>query len=124
MCLLPVDTARMCESVSHISSSQQFRHEIPGVDQMASPWFQASVQQLRADIIADVRAMIVPELRRVCLKYCICSLQKMNQSRGDGRVKAYAIVPFTNGDDPTQLPHNLPCVSSVDDIDDLNGITL
>ncbi|KAF8503990.1 hypothetical protein BU17DRAFT_101541 [Hysterangium stoloniferum] len=80
---------------------------------MASPWFQASVQQLRADIIADVRAMIVPELRR-----------KMNQSRGDGRVKAYAIVPFTNGDDPTQLPHNLPCVSSVDDIDDLNGITL
>ncbi|KAF8505038.1 hypothetical protein BU17DRAFT_71558 [Hysterangium stoloniferum] len=94
MSFLPVNTARMWKSVSHISSSQQFPHEMHQLTTpIAPPWFQASVQQLQADIRADVRAKILPKLRR-----------NMNQSRGDGRVKAYAIVPFTNGDDPTQLP--------------------
>jgi len=62
------------------------------------------VQQLRLDVQNDVRniirAEVLPDLKRL-----------MNQHRGDGSVVPLEVVPFTNGDNPTQPPnlngHNL-----------------
>jgi len=58
-----------------------------------------------------MRAEILPDLKRL-----------MNQRRGDGTVVPFEVVPFTtNGNDPTQPPHNLPPLLSVNVINTLNG---
>jgi len=45
----------------------------------------------------------------------------MNQRRGEGNVVPYEVIPFINGNDPTQPPHNLPPLGSVNAIENLNG---
>jgi hypothetical protein len=57
-----------------------------------------------------MRAEILPDLKRL-----------MNQHRGDGIVVLFEVVPFANGNDPTQPPHNLPPLLSVNAIENLNG---
>lgn len=71
---------------------------------------QDAIQQLCADLRNDIRAEIMPDLRRL-----------MNQSRLDGTVVAFKVVPFTDGSDPTQPPNNLPPLHSVNAIENLNG---
>ncbi|KIJ99349.1 hypothetical protein K443DRAFT_679969 [Laccaria amethystina LaAM-08-1] len=76
------------------------------------PWIQpiqAGIQQILG-AIQQLHAGIVPDLKRL-----------MNQHRADGAVIEYEIVPFTNGDDPTQPPHNLPYLGSVNAIENLDG---
>ncbi|KAF5375656.1 hypothetical protein D9615_009374 [Tricholomella constricta] len=68
------------------------------------------MQQLRVDIRNDIRAELVPDFKRL-----------VNHQRGDGTIVPFEIVPFTNGDDPTQPPHNLPRLLSVNSVEDLNG---
>jgi len=48
----------------------------------------------------------------------------MNESRGDGDVVQFEIVPFNDGSDPTQPPHNLPPLHSFNVIETLHGAQL
>jgi len=60
-----------------------------------------------------LRTDILPDLKRL-----------MNQRRGEGNVVPYEVIPFTNGNDPTQPPHNLPPLVSVNAIETLGGLAL
>ncbi|KAF8241061.1 hypothetical protein L208DRAFT_1352094 [Tricholoma matsutake] len=90
----------------------------PQVCSCRPPWFQGAIQQLcidlRNDIRNDIRTMlrtdILPDLKRL-----------MNQHRGEGNVVPYEVIPFTNGNDPTQPPYNLPPLGSINAIENLNG---
>jgi hypothetical protein len=79
---------------------------------VVSLWFQTAGQQLQAEIWLDIRAKILPELKRVCpdslhpdvTSKLIQKFQLRNRARLDGIVVPYEIVPFDNGADPTQPP--------------------
>ncbi|KAH9000234.1 hypothetical protein EDB92DRAFT_1812619 [Lactarius akahatsu] len=43
-----------------------------------------------------------------------------NHTRGTGNIMPFAIIPFTNGGDPTLPPHNLPPLYSIGVIEGLN----
>ncbi|KAN0135219.1 hypothetical protein V8E53_007110 [Lactarius tabidus] len=51
-------------------------------------------------------------------------MREINRGRLDGNIIAYKVVPFPNGDDPTQPPHNLPHLVSVDVIKQLSECQL
>ncbi|KIJ99354.1 hypothetical protein K443DRAFT_8429 [Laccaria amethystina LaAM-08-1] len=79
-------------------------------------WFQAAIQPLQNEVqqlSRDIRGGIMPDLKRL-----------MNESRGDGTVVVFDIVPFTDGSDPTQPPNNLPPLHSVNAIENLNGLQI
>ncbi|KAH8978069.1 hypothetical protein EDB92DRAFT_653866 [Lactarius akahatsu] len=80
-----------------------------GPQAVAPPW----VAQLQIDIMNGTRQVlrteILPELRR-----------QTNHTRGTGNIMPFAIIPFTNGDDPTLPPHNLPPLYSIGVIEGLN----
>jgi len=69
---------------------------------------QNGFQQVQTDL-QKLRSDVYPDLMRV-----------INQNRLDGRTVPFRIVPFKNGDDPTQPPHNLPHLASVVVIKQLN----
>ncbi|KAH8985408.1 hypothetical protein EDB92DRAFT_2116774 [Lactarius akahatsu] len=70
---------------------------------MVSPAVLSEIHQLHNKIhqvqvnLQNTRAEILPDLKRL-----------MNQSRGEGNIVPFEVVPFTNGTDPTLPPHNLP----------------
>ena len=78
------------------------------------------MQQLRTDFRKDmrhiIRAEILPDLKKVVVLFCFIffflfwirlflhNSQLRNQRIGDGTIVPLEIVPFVNGDDPTQQP--------------------
>ncbi|KIJ11779.1 hypothetical protein PAXINDRAFT_157172 [Paxillus involutus ATCC 200175] len=90
---------------------------VAGPQAAAPPWFQGIIQPLFMDLRNDLqndmwtmmRAEFLPGFKRL-----------VNQHRGDGKVVSFDIVPFTNGNDPTQPPDNLPPLHSIDVIENLN----
>lgn len=44
-----------------------------------------------------------------------------NLASGDGRTRHFQVVPFVDGTLPTADPHNLPALTSVDDLNALTG---
>lgn len=63
--------------------------------------------------LQKLRAEVVPELKR-----------EINRGRLEGDIVPYEVVPFPNGDDPTQPPHNLPHLVSVEVIEQLSECQL
>ncbi|KAF5375662.1 hypothetical protein D9615_009378 [Tricholomella constricta] len=84
-----------------------------GPPAVAPPWFQDAIEHFRVEFRNEMRAMIraevFPKLHRL-----------MNQRVEDGTIIPYVYLPFTNGDDPTQPPHNLPPLDNVNAIENLN----
>jgi len=83
----------------------------------APPWLHPALQQLRQEIRDDIRNEIRNELVpiRAQLK------RRINWGRGDGGVVAFDIVPFADGSDPTQEPHELDPLHSFAIINNLEG---
>ena len=62
--------------------------------------------------MADMQRVLLPDLRRVCCSPSFLDIfdfqlsQVMNRSRaeGEGNVAPFEVIPFNNGNDPTQPP--------------------
>ncbi|KAI9431232.1 hypothetical protein H4582DRAFT_2009491 [Lactarius indigo] len=107
----------------HNVVTQAAAHADPQV--MVPPWFHEAIQQLRGDIQNDIqqaRNDILQALGNLRSQVLPSLKQLINLSKS-GAVPL-EVVPFTNGDDPTQPPHNLPHIDSAATIDGLNGAQL
>ncbi|KAH9163049.1 hypothetical protein EDB89DRAFT_2242905 [Lactarius sanguifluus] len=82
---------------------------------MVSPAVLNEIHQLHNEIhqvqvnLQKTRAEILPALKRL-----------INQSRGQGNVVPFEVVPFTDGTDPTLPPYNLPHLHTVNVINNLS----
>ncbi|KAH9013232.1 hypothetical protein EDB85DRAFT_2034448 [Lactarius pseudohatsudake] len=82
---------------------------------MVPPAVLNQIHQLHNEIhqvqvnLQNTRAEILPDLKRL-----------MNQSRGEGNIVPFEVVPFTDGTDPTLPPHNLPPLHTVNVINNLS----
>ncbi|KAN0135213.1 hypothetical protein V8E53_007104 [Lactarius tabidus] len=71
---------------------QQLRIDLQNEVQQARADFSIEIQKVRTDL-QKLRVEVVPELMR-----------EINFGRLGGNILAYKVVPFPNGDDPTQPP--------------------
>lgn len=91
---------------------QQLRIDLHNEVQQARADFAIEIQKVQTDL-QKLRVEVVPELMR-----------EINQHRLDRTITAYKVVPFPNGNDPTQPPHNLPHLVSEAMIDQLGECEL
>jgi hypothetical protein len=73
---------------------------------------------------AGAPAWFVPAMQ-VALQPLRVSIERAwNSSAGDGLTKPWNVIPFVNGEDPMDGPHNLPQIRNLNDLNQLNGAQL
>jgi hypothetical protein len=79
---------------------------------VAPPWFIPALH------------LALQPIREQLFQMEIESARTWNSAAGDGLAKPWKVVKFTNGDMPTQPPHNLPRIANRNELDALTGAQL